>query len=58
MLGGWTETPCRYYKIWTMWETKRRTTHRKISQMLMGPEQVTRPELFNLYDDIRKQTVD
>ena len=35
-----------------MWETKPRTTPQKISLLLMGPEQVTRPKKhFKQYDD-------
>jgi len=32
------------YEISTMWETKRRTTRQKTSQMLIGQEEVMRPE--------------
>ena len=54
MFGDWAETACCNCEIWTVWETKRRTTDQKTSQMLLGPEQVTRPELCKLYDDIIK----
>jgi hypothetical protein len=32
------------YEISTMWETKPRKTPHKTYQLLMGPEQVTRPK--------------
>jgi len=34
----------RNYEISTMWETKPKTTPQKISRLLVGPEQVTRPK--------------
>jgi hypothetical protein len=34
------------YKIWTMWETEPRTIPHKIFRLLVGPEQVKRPEIL------------
>jgi len=42
--GGQRQTTTLHYVISTMWETKPRTTPQKISRLLVGPEQVTRPE--------------
>jgi hypothetical protein len=36
------QTATLNYEVSTMWETKPRTTPRKTSRLLMGPEQVTR----------------
>jgi hypothetical protein len=38
------QTTVLNYEITTMWETKRKTIPQKTSQMLMGPEEVMRPE--------------
>jgi hypothetical protein len=43
MYRKWTETDCH------MWETKTKKTPQKTSRLLMGPEQVTRPKIYQLY---------
>ena len=42
--NGQRQTATLIYEMSTMWETKTRTAHQKTSQLLMGPEQVTRPK--------------
>ena len=38
------QTATLNYEIFTMWETKPKTTPKKTSGLLVGPEQVTRPK--------------
>jgi len=42
--NGQRQTATLGHEIKTMWETKPRTTLRKTSRLLLGPELVTRPK--------------
>ena len=44
MENGQRQTATLNYEMSTMWETKTRMVHQKISRLFMGPEQVTRPK--------------
>ena len=42
--NGQRQTATLNYEISTVWEKKPRTTTLRISRMLMGPEEITRPK--------------
>ena len=44
--NGQRQTNTLNYEISSMWETKPRMNPQKTSELLMGPEQVTRPKIL------------